>query len=105
MKFSTLFRPCPLAVWVSLAWSMGAQAQEAAAPVPTVLISASPIVEQQSTDAFGASRTDVGSTQIRELNALDLSSALRRTPGVAVSRFNPVGSFGGDEGGAPSRTR
>lgn len=100
MKFSTLFRPSPLALWVSLAWSVGAQAQEAVAPVPTVLVTASPIVEQQSTDAFGAARTDVGSTQIRELNALDLSSALRRTPGVEVSRFNPVGSFGGDEGGA-----
>jgi len=38
--------------------------------------------------------------QLSDQNAVDLASALRRTPGVQISRFNPVGSFGGREGGS-----
>lgn len=40
--------------------------------------------------------------QIRDQNALDLASVLKRTPGVQISRYNPVGAFGGDQGGAVS---
>lgn len=58
------------------------------------------VIDQNNVDSFGSLTTVVGQEQIRDLNALDLSSALRRTPGVVVSRFNPVGSFGGAEGGA-----
>jgi iron complex outermembrane receptor protein len=65
-----------------------------------VTIQASPILEQNRSDAFGSLVSEVGSTQLRDLNAIDLSGALRRMPGVQVSRFNPVGAFGGDEGGA-----
>lgn len=42
----------------------------------------------------------VSEQQIEELNAQDLASALRRTPGVVISRHNPVGAFGGGDGGA-----
>lgn len=66
----------------------------------TVTITARPVVEANRVDTFGSLSTEVGEAQLRDLNALDLPSALRRTPGVQVSRFNPVGSFGGDEGGA-----
>ena len=65
-----------------------------------VEIIGAPIIERNRTDAFGSLATEIGEGQVRDLNAIDLSSALRRTPGVTVSRFNPVGSFGGDEGGA-----
>ncbi|WAC45265.1 TonB-dependent receptor [Pseudomonas sp. SL4(2022)] len=58
------------------------------------------MIDANHVDAFGSLSTVVGQQQIRDLNALDLSSALRRTPGVTVSRFNPVGAFGGAEGGA-----
>jgi iron complex outermembrane receptor protein len=68
--------------------------------LPAVQVVGSPVVEAQRVDAFASLSTEVGEAQVRDLNALDLSSALRRTPGVTVSRFNPVGSFGGDEGGA-----
>lgn len=44
--------------------------------------------------------SSVAERQIEELNAQDLTSALRRTPGVVISRHNPVGSFGGGDGGA-----
>ena len=64
------------------------------------VVVASPLVEAASFDRFGASRTVVSSDQIESLNAVDLAAALRRVPGVTISRFNPVGSFGGAEGGA-----
>jgi len=44
--------------------------------------------------------TSVSERQIEELNAQDLASALRRTPGVVISRHNPIGAFGGGDGGA-----
>ena len=79
----------------------GAQAQATPdAVLPPVQVVGSPVVEAQRVDAFASLATEVSEAQVRDLNALDLSSALRRTPGVTVSRFNPVGSFGGDEGGA-----
>lgn len=93
-----LIAACAAALPASLALAQGAAAPAAGAQ--RIEVTGSPIVEQQRVDAFGALTTEVGEVQIRDLNALDLSSALRRTPGVAVSRFNPVGSFGGDEGGA-----
>lgn len=60
----------------------------------------SAIVDAVSADAYGSSRTVVSQAQVTNLNAVDLASALRRTPGVTISRFNPVGAFGGTEGGA-----
>lgn len=66
----------------------------------TLTVTGSPIIEGNQTDNFATLSTWVDKTQVRDLHALDVSSALRRTPGVVVSRFNPVGSFGGAEGGA-----
>ncbi|BCS34415.1 TonB-dependent receptor [Luteitalea sp. TBR-22] len=64
-------------------------------------VSVSPLVVDATTvDSFGASRTVVTDLQVEQLNAVDLASALRRTPGVTISRFNPVGAFGGESGGA-----
>lgn len=68
--------------------------------LPATPVTDSSIIDQNYIDRFGSLTTVVDEKQIRDLNALDLSSALRRTPGVTVSRFNPVGSFGGAEGGA-----
>lgn len=61
---------------------------------------ASAIVDAVASDAYGGQRTIVSAEQVTSLNAVDLASALRRTPGVTISRFNPVGAFGGTEGGA-----
>ena len=66
----------------------------------TITIVASPVIEANRVDNQGSLSTVVTETQIRDLNAVDLPAALRRTPGVTISRFNPVGSFGGDEGGS-----
>lgn len=91
---STL-RLCAIACWPALTW-----AQTPNPPLQRVEVTGLPVIESLQTDPFGSISTTVGESQVRDLQALDLSSALRRTPGVTVSRFNPVGSFGGDEGGA-----
>ena len=68
--------------------------------LPEVTVTASPVIDSNNTDVFGSYSTWVSADQIQDLNAVDLASALRRTPGVSISRFNPVGSYGGEEGGA-----
>ena len=65
-----------------------------------VEVVASPVIEGNSVNAMGSSVTTVSKEQLDALNAQDLPSALRKTPGVVISRHNPVGSFGGGEGGA-----
>lgn len=87
----------PRLTLLAAALPIGAWAQT---ELPPVVVTGSPIIEANRSDAFGSLSTEVTGSQVRDLNALDLSSALRRTPGVSVSRFNPVGSFGGAEGGA-----
>ncbi|MFW5819321.1 MAG: TonB-dependent receptor, partial [Desulfovermiculus sp.] len=64
-----------------------------------VLVQASPIIEGNTVDDFGALTTVVSQDQMERLNAQDLGTALRKTPGVSISRYNPIGSFGGGEGG------
>mgnify|MGYP005849730893 CR=1 FL=1 len=59
-----------------------------------------PVIDGNRVDRFGKQVTAVSARQIEDLNAQDLPSALRRTPGVVISRHNPIGSFGGGAGGA-----
>ncbi|MDR0466268.1 MAG: TonB-dependent receptor plug domain-containing protein [Deltaproteobacteria bacterium] len=66
------------------------------APVQVV---GSPIIEGNVVSRYGTESTVVGKSQIEDMNAQDIASALRRTPGVTISRYNPVGSFGGSQGG------
>lgn len=70
------------------------------ATLPAITVTASPIIENNSVDKFSSYSTVVTESQLRDQNAVDLASALRHTPGVEISRYNPVGSFGGDQGGA-----
>lgn len=65
-----------------------------------VEVVATPIVEETRVDGYAEQTSIIGRAQIEALNAQDLTSALRRTPGVAITRYNAVGSFGGGEGGA-----
>ena len=87
-----------IAVALSCAAAMPLWAQTA--QLPTVTVVANPIIEAVRTDAYSAVSAVVTESQLKDLNAVDLASALRRTPGVSISRYNPVGSFGGDQGGA-----
>jgi iron complex outermembrane receptor protein len=76
-----------------------------AAPTPPrvseeVTVTAKPILEGIRVDSLAGTIATVGRTQIDDLNAQDVASALRRVPGMAISRYNPVGSYGGGDGGA-----
>lgn len=89
-----------LAGWCSLALGAAAWAESPVQMLPAVDVVAPPIVGESTVNAFGFQTTTIGADQIEALNAQDLASALRRTPGAAIARYNPVGAFGGAEGGA-----
>ncbi len=65
-----------------------------------ITVVASPIIEGNQTDRYAGQKTTVTEAQMQDLNAQDISTALRRSPGVNISRYNMVGSFGGGTGGA-----
>ena len=77
-----------------------ATTQHATAKLPTVTVVANPIIDGNKLDNYGATTTVVTKDQIEDLNAVDLPQALVRVPGVTITRYNHVGSFGGGEGGA-----
>lgn len=76
-----------------------AHAEQTPAELEANEVVANPIIEENRLDEFSDVSALVTEEQIRDQNAVDLASALRRTPGVQISRFNPVGAFGGNEGG------
>ena len=88
-----------IALAVCLAFS-GRAFAEINIALPDVVVTAHPIVEEIQLDAFSSTSALVTEDQLRDQNAVDLAAALRRTPGVQISRYNPVGAFGGDQGGA-----
>lgn len=80
-----------------------AVAPDADAPVvklPDFDAVATPLAGLPSADRFAGATTTVGTEQLKDLAPLDFASALRRTPGVTITRYNQVGAFGGTEGGA-----
>ncbi|MFB3907747.1 MAG: TonB-dependent receptor [Candidatus Eisenbacteria bacterium] len=69
--------------------------------LPEIVVTADrPILEDTRLDRLGGLVTIMGPRQISDMNALDLPSALRRLPGVAISRYDLVGGYGGGDGGA-----
>lgn len=85
-----------LALGLTLAWTGRGEVLR----LDDYVVATTPIVEATRVDALAGRVTAISAAQLVELNARDLQSALRRVPGVVVSHFNPVGSFGGTEGGA-----
>ena len=79
--------------------SPGAE-EKAAVELEEVEVVAPPIVEGNLVDPYGGEKTVVSSQQVEDLNAQDLSSTLRSTPGVTITRYNVIGAFGGGSGGA-----
>ena len=82
-----LFGLALLQMAIGAAYAQGTSAPKS---LEKVVVTGSPIIESSRIDAFGSLTTEVGASQVRDLNALDLSSALRRTPGVIVSRRGQV---------------
>ena len=68
--------------------------------LPEVVVTGTPIIEGNRLTPLAGQVTTVSQDQLKELNAQDLQGALRETPGVVVTHYNPVGSFGGGQGGA-----
>ena len=66
----------------------------------TVTVTATPIVQSESVSRTGAETAIVTRHQLAKLNAQDLQTALRQIPGVAISRYAPIGSYGGAQGGS-----
>ncbi len=87
--------------WLWSAPGMAAEALPEGAEVrlEAETVISSPIIEGNTVSRYGAESTVVTRKQMEDMNAQDVTSALRRTPGVTISRYNPVGSFGGMQGG------
>ena len=66
----------------------------------SITVTATPIEEAARLDELAGKVETVNREQVEELNAHDLATALRRVPGVNITRYNPVGSYGGADGGA-----
>ena len=82
---------------VLLAYSSTSYADELR--LPDVSVNANPIIESIDIDDYSSTSATISEKQLKDLNAVDIAAALRTTPGVQISRFNPVGGYGGDEGG------
>lgn len=65
-----------------------------------ITVVAPPIVEGDRVTLFATQVSSVSDRQIDDLGAGDLANALRRMPGVTISRYNLAGSYGGGDGGA-----
>ena len=65
-----------------------------------ITVTASPIAETERFAADGAEVVTVGADQLARLSAQDLPTALRSVPGVSISRYSPVGAYGGSQGGS-----
>lgn len=75
-------------------------AQGVSNTIPEILVTASPITQDENIGPDGGNMSVIGRAQIERLDAKDLPTALRQVPGVAISRYNPLGSYGGEAGGS-----
>lgn len=60
-----------------------------------VKVVAPPIIEGDHVTTFATQVSSVSARQVDDLGAGDLASALRFMPGVTISRYDMVGSYGG----------
>lgn len=66
----------------------------------TVIVTARPVLEADIVRPLTGQLSIVTRQQIENLDALDVQTAVRRIPGVVISRYNRIGSYGGAQGGA-----
>ncbi len=90
----------PLTISLSIALAVLSNAYAQTTPPQSIVINARPVIEEIKVDPYSSVSAIVTEEQLRDQHAVDAAAALRRTPGVQISRYNPVGSFGGDQGGA-----
>jgi outer membrane cobalamin receptor len=68
--------------------------------IDEVIVTSQPVIEGDTVTRYGEAVTVVSDRQIDDLNAQDIPSALRRVPGVVISRYNMIGNYGGGDGGS-----
>lgn len=68
--------------------------------LPRVEVVATPILQEERILKNGAEVCILTRSQLENINAQDLQSALRQVPGVAISRYSAIGSYGGGQGGS-----
>ena len=81
------------------ALSLADESEQNTTVLEEITVTDRPIIQGNQADVFGSMKTVITQDQIDDLNAQDLETALKLTPGVTMSRYNPVGSFGGADGG------
>ncbi len=77
-----------------------AAATNEVATLPSVVVTASPVTQTENVSKDGAESVLVAREQLALLNAQDIQTALRQVPGVTISRYSPIGSYGGAQGGS-----
>ena len=87
-----------LTLAISMIFASNLYAQDTV-DLPNINVIANPLIEETHLDSYSSTSSIVTQDQIRDRNAVDIASALRTTPGVEISRYNPVGGYGGDQGG------
>ncbi len=70
------------------------------AELPSVVVVASPITQTERVSKDGVETVALSRSQLGALNAQDLQTALRQVPGVTISRYSAIGSYGGGQGGS-----
>jgi len=86
--------------WLAFCCPASGQEPKETLRLDPVEVVSTPVIEGNQVDRYGSLTTEVTESQIEDLNAQDLGTALRMSPGVTISRYNKIGSFGGGEGGA-----
>lgn len=92
---------CASTLPAAAAEPVAAEAEKPAVEIEEkIVVTAPPIVEESRYEPLAGTVVEVGARQVDDLAAQDIAAALRRVPGVVISRYNPVGGYGGGDGGA-----
>ena len=95
----------PRAVWAgSLLAALSVSAEPAetnsVTELPPVKVVASPVTHEEWILDDGSELVLLSPAQLGVLNAQDVQTAIRQVPGVTISRYAPIGSYGGGQGGS-----
>ena len=85
---------------IAIVGASASLAQTNEVPDIKVVVVASPITQYESVSKDGANNAVVGREQVERLSATDLPTALRQVPGISISRYSPIGAYGGGQGGS-----
>lgn len=94
------FRTLTAAVLGALPLVLLGEGTNAVATLAPIIVTASPITQTESVTRDGAESVLIAREQLAALNAQDLQTALRQVPGLTISRYAPIGSYGGAQGGS-----